>query len=126
MGAYFSRLLVHQPHMLPNTVYRNVTDHVGWPRTEFRRCHRVWHHCLWEKAIAFGSGVVEAVFTTLVAQSLKRSGMRWRKARGPADQTVHALIKSGSFDRTSTAPMVTRPGSGNDIISPSEDMATAA
>ena len=62
--------------MQPNTAYRNVTDHAGWPRTEFGRCHRVWHHCLREKAIAFGSGVVEAVFTTLVAQHLNRSDMR--------------------------------------------------
>jgi len=54
---------------------------------------------------------------TLVAQRLMRSGMRWRKACGSAIQTIRALIKSGLFDRTRSAPMVARFGPANRNIS---------
>jgi hypothetical protein len=46
-----------------------------------------------------GSGVVEAACQPLVSQRLKRSGMRWRPAGGPAIVTFRALWQSERFER---------------------------
>ena len=88
--------------------------------------HRMRYHALKEEGIAIGSGVVEAACKTLVAQRLKRSGMRWRIVGGQAVLTFRALIKSGLFEHAWAALMGARSGPANDNISPSEDLAIAA
>ncbi len=88
--------------------------------------HRMRYHALKEEGIAIGSGVVEAACKTLVAQRLKRSGMRWRIDGGQAVLTFRALIKSGLFDRAWDALMDARSGPANDNISPTEVLALAA
>ena len=59
------------------------------------------------QVIVIGSGVAEAACKTLVAQRLKRSGMRWRIVGGQAVLTFRAQIKSGLFDRAWAALMGT-------------------
>ena len=49
--------------------------------------------------LPIGSGIVEAACKTLVAQRLKRSGMRWRHDGGQAILTLRALEQSDRFDR---------------------------
>ena len=49
--------------------------------------------------LPIGSGMVEAACKTVVAQRLKRSGMRWRHQGGQAILTLRALEQSGRFDR---------------------------
>ena len=88
--------------------------------------HRMGYHALKEEGIAIGSGVVEAACKTLVAQRLKRSGMRWRIAGGQAVLTFRALIKSGLFDRAWTALMEAQPRPANDNISPTQTPKIAA
>ena len=78
--------------------------------------HRMRYHALKEEGIAIGSGVVEAACKTLVAQRLKRSGMRWRIAGGQAVLTFRALIKSGLFNQAWAALMHARSGPANDNI----------
>jgi hypothetical protein len=51
-----------------------------------------------ERGLPIGSGVVEAACKTLVAQRMKRSGMRWRDAGGQAILTLRGLIQSNRFD----------------------------
>jgi len=48
--------------------------------------------------LPIGSGVVEAACKTLVAQRLKRSGMRWREAGGQAILTLRSLLQSERFE----------------------------
>ena len=55
---------------------------------ETRACH-----------LPIDSGVVEAACKTLVAQRLKRSGMRWRPAGGQAVLTLRTLTQSSRFDQ---------------------------
>lgn len=48
--------------------------------------------------LPIGCGVVEAACKTLVAQRMKRSGMRWRHDGGQAILTFRALAQSDRFD----------------------------
>ena len=52
-----------------------------------------------DHGLPIGSGVVEAACKTLVAQRMKRSGMRWRDEGGQAILTFRGLIQSDRFDR---------------------------
>jgi hypothetical protein len=52
-----------------------------------------------EQLLPIGSGVVEAAGKSLVAQRLKRSGMRWRVPGGQAILTFRALCQSERFER---------------------------
>lgn len=61
--------------------------------------HRMGYAALRAQHLPIGSGVVEAACKTLVAQRLKRSGMRWREAGGQAILTLRALCQSDRFDR---------------------------
>ena len=61
--------------------------------------HRMRYHALKEQGIPIGSGVVEAANKVLVAQRMKRSGMRWGIAGGQAVLTFRA----SSNPDTSTA-----------------------
>ena len=88
--------------------------------------HRMRYHALQEEGIATGSGVVEAACKTLVAQRLKRPGMRWRIAGGQAAMTFRALIKSSLFDQAWAGLMGAQSGAANDNINSSEDLAIAA
>ncbi len=71
------------------------------------------YHALKEAGIAIGSGVVEAANKTLVAQRMKRSGMRWRIVGGQAVLTFRALrrelIRTPVEGRTSN-PIASRAG----------------
>ena len=49
---------------------------------------------------AIGSGVVEAANKVLVAQRMKRAGMRWSIEGGQNILTFRALIRSGRFEQT--------------------------
>ena len=88
--------------------------------------HRMRYHALKGEGIAIASGLVEAACKTLVAQRLKRSGMRWRIVDGQAVLTVRSLIKSSLFDQPWAALLSSQSGPANDNISPSEDLAIAA
>lgn len=48
--------------------------------------------------LPIGSGVVEAACKTVVAQRMKRSGMRWRAPGGQAVLTLRGLVQSHRFD----------------------------
>ena len=48
---------------------------------------------------AIGSGVVEAANKVLVAQRMKRAGMRWSVEGGQNILTFRALIRSGRFEQ---------------------------
>lgn len=61
--------------------------------------HRMSYAALLEQCLPIGSGVVEATCKTLVAQRLKRSGMRWSHEGGQAILLLRALIQSERFDR---------------------------
>jgi len=49
--------------------------------------------------LPIGSGVVEAACKTLVAQRMKRSGMRWLFSGGQAILTLRSLIQSDRWER---------------------------
>jgi hypothetical protein len=61
--------------------------------------HRMQYASFARRNKPIGSGIVEAACKTLVAQRLKRSGMRWRHAGGQAILTLRAFEQSGRFDR---------------------------
>jgi hypothetical protein len=61
--------------------------------------HRMRYSDLREQFLSIGSGVVEAACKSLVAQRLKRSGMRWRVPGGQAILTFRALCQSERFER---------------------------
>lgn len=61
--------------------------------------HRMRYAYLARRNLPIGSGMVEAACKTVVAQRLKRSGMRWRHQGGQAILTLRALEQSGRFDR---------------------------
>lgn len=61
--------------------------------------HRMRYAHLARRNLPIGSGMVEAACKTLVAQRLKRSGMRWRPKGGQAILTLRALEQSGRFNR---------------------------
>ena len=88
--------------------------------------HRMRYHALKEAGIAIGSGVVEAANKTLIAQRMKRSGMRWRLVGGQAVLTVRALLKSGRFESAWKAMIGADPAPANDNISRNYDLALAA
>lgn len=52
-----------------------------------------------DQNLPIGSGVVEAACKTLVAQRMKRSGMRWLSAGGQAILTLRSLIQSDRWER---------------------------
>ena len=66
-----------------------------------------------DEAMGIGSGVVEAADKVLVAQRMKRSGMRWRIRSGQAVLSFRALQKSGLFDRTWSDLMPARDAAAN-------------
>jgi hypothetical protein len=61
--------------------------------------HRMRYSDLRQQFLPIGSGVVEAACKSLVAQRLKRSGMRWRVPGGQAILTFRALCQSERFGR---------------------------
>lgn len=61
--------------------------------------HRMRYSDLREQFLPIGSGVIEAACKSLVAQRLKRSGMRWRVPGGQAILTFRALCQSERFER---------------------------
>jgi hypothetical protein len=61
--------------------------------------HRMQYASFARRNLPIGSGIVEATCKTLVAQRLKRSGMRWRHAGGQAILTLRSFEQSGRFDR---------------------------
>ena len=88
--------------------------------------HRMRYHALKEAGIAIGSGVVEAANKTLVAQRMKRSGMRWRIVGGQAVLTFRALLKSGRFESAWKAMICADPAPANDNTGPNHALALAA
>jgi hypothetical protein len=52
-----------------------------------------------DQNLPIGSGVVEAACKTLVAQRMKRSGMRWLSSGGQAILTLRSLIQSDRWER---------------------------
>ncbi len=68
---------------------------------EYFRRNRGRMHYAHLQALHFpiGSGVVEAACKSLVADRMKRSGMRWAQAGGQAVLTFRALAQSGRFQR---------------------------
>jgi hypothetical protein len=52
-----------------------------------------------DQNLPIGRGVVEAACKTLVAQRMKRSGMRWLSAGGQAILTLRSLIQSDRWER---------------------------
>ena len=88
--------------------------------------HGMRYNALKVEGLAIGPGVVEAPCKTLVAQRLKRLGMRWRIADGQAALTFRTLIQSGLFDQAWAALMGVPSRPANDNISPTEDLAIAA
>jgi hypothetical protein len=61
--------------------------------------HRMAYAKSLRKHLPIGSGVVEAACKTLVAQRMKRSGMRWLQNGGQAILTLRGLIQSDRWDR---------------------------
>ncbi len=88
--------------------------------------HRMRCHALKQQGIAIGSGIVEAANKTLVAQRMKRSGMRWRIVGGQAVLTFRALTKSGRFESAWKAMIKADNAPANDNISPYHTQALAA
>ena len=84
------------------------------------------YHALKEAGIAIGSGVVEAANKTLVAQRMKRSGMRWRLVGGQAVLTFRALPKSGRFESVWKAMIGADPVPANDNIGQNYALTLAA
>ena len=81
----------------------------------FRKNRRRMRYAeLADKAMGIGSGVVEAANKVLVAQRMKRSGMRWRIRSGQAVLSFRALQKSGLFDRTWSDLMAARDAASNE------------
>lgn len=77
------------------------------PRTErIRRAvayfrehrHRMSYVALKKRGLPIGSGVVEAACKTLVAQRLKRSGMRWSDEGAQAILTPRGWVQSDRYD----------------------------
>ena len=92
----------------------------------FRKNRRRMRYAeLADKAMGIGSGVVEAANKVLVAQRMKRSGMRWRIRSGQAVLSFRALQKSGLFDRTWSDLMAARDAASNENH-PLPDRAIAA
>ena len=61
--------------------------------------HRMAYARCLRKHLPIGSGVVEAACKTLVAQRMKRSGMRWLQSGGQAILTLRSLIQSDRWER---------------------------
>ena len=78
------------------------------------------YHALKEAGIAIGSGVVEAANKTLVAQRMKRSGMRWRIVGG------QAVLTFRRFESAWKAMIGADPEPANDNISRNYHLALAA
>lgn len=60
--------------------------------------HRMNYAAARRAGLPIGSGVVEAACKTLVAQRLKRSGMRWTDEGAQAILTPRGWLQSGRFD----------------------------
>jgi len=60
--------------------------------------HRMSYAALKKRGLPIGSGVVEAACKTLVAQRLKRSGMRWSEDGAQAILTPRGWVQSDRFD----------------------------
>jgi hypothetical protein len=60
---------------------------------------RMRHATYLGQNLPIGSGVVEAARKTLVAQRMKRSGMRWLSSGGQAILTLRSLIQSDRWER---------------------------
>lgn len=75
---------------------RKVISALGYFR---HHRHRMRYASFARRHLPIGSGIVEAACKTLVAQRLKRSGMRWRHDGGQAILTLRALEQSDRFDR---------------------------
>ena len=81
----------------------------------FRKNRRRMRYAeLADKAMGIGSGIVEAANKVLVAQRMKRSGMRWRIRSGQAVLSFRVLQKSGLFDRTWSDLMAARDAAANE------------
>ena len=92
----------------------------------FRKNRRRMRYAeLADKAMGIGSGIVEAANKVLVAQRMKRSGMRWRIRSGQAVLSFRVLQKSGLFDRTWSDLMAARDAAANESH-PLPDRAIAA
>lgn len=66
----------------------------------FRKHRHRMRYFTWKSAhLPIGSGVTEAACKTLVAQRMKRSGMRWRHEGGQAVLTFRSMIHSDRFDQ---------------------------
>jgi hypothetical protein len=61
--------------------------------------HRMAYAQALRKHLPIGSGIVEAACKTLVAQRMKRSGMRWLQSGGQAILTLRSLIQSDRWER---------------------------
>jgi hypothetical protein len=77
---------------------RRQAIHTAWAYFRAHR-HRRRYADLRAHNLPIGSGVVEAACKPLVSQRLKRSGMRWRTAGGPAILPFRALWQSERFER---------------------------
>lgn len=60
--------------------------------------HRMAYAALKRRGLPIGSGLVEAACKTLVAQRLKRSGMRWSDEGAQAILTPRGWMQSGRYD----------------------------
>jgi hypothetical protein len=73
---------------------------IGREITYFRnQRHRMAYAPCRRRHLPIGSGVVEAACKTLVAQRMKRSGMRWLQGGGQAILNLRSLIQSDRWER---------------------------
>jgi len=88
------RSLVHLKKQHPKN--KNIATELSY----FRKQRHRMRYATWNAAhLPIGSGVTEAACKTLVAQRMKRSGMRWRHEGGQAILTFRSMIHSERFDR---------------------------
>lgn len=92
-AAKVIRALIHLRDRFPRR--KKIADVLGYFR---ENRHRMSYALVAAQGLPIGSGVVEAACKTLVAQRMKRSGMRWRHDGGQAILTLRGLIQSGRFD----------------------------
>ena len=88
------RMLIHLRRRRPGR--QVINRELGYFRNQR---HRMAYAKAWRKHLPIGSGVVEAACKTLVAQRMKRSGMRWLQSGGQAILTLRSLIQSDRWER---------------------------
>jgi hypothetical protein len=89
------RSLAHLKNQHPRS--KNISDELRY----FRKHRHRMRYSAWKSAhLPIGSGVTEAACKTLVAQRMKRSGMRWRHEGGQAILTFRSMIRSERFDQS--------------------------